>query len=108
MSEQEHVAHPSAHAGEHVVPTSTYLKVGLILAVITAVEFGIVYVEALRSVLIPLLVLLSAGKFALVAGYFMHLKFDRRVLTGFFIVGIALAMATYLALAVIFRYRQGA
>lgn len=99
--------HAEAHGEAHVVPTSTYLKVGLVLAVITAVEFGIVYVPALKPVLIPLLLILSGAKFALVAGFFMHLKFDRWVLAGFFAAGLILALGTYLGLGAIFAHRGG-
>src|SRR5687767_5885185 len=58
------------HPGEMV-----YIKIAAILAAVTAIEVVIYYIEALKDVLVPALLLLSAGKFIAVVGYFMHLKF---------------------------------
>jgi len=83
-------AHPSARL---------FLTVGAILAVITAVEFGILYVSALgRAAMATILALLSALKFAMVALYFMHLRFDSKLLTAIFAVGLTLAVLTAVAL----------
>jgi len=67
-------------------------------AVITALEFVVIYIRRLTPILIPLLLTLSAGKFALVVMYFMHLRYDSRVLTFLFV--IPLTLATMLAVAV--------
>ena len=62
------------HNTEH--PSSTkYVVIALILSVVTAIEVAVVYVEALAAALIPILLLLSVGKFIVVVGYYMHLKF---------------------------------
>ncbi len=76
----------------------TYLIVAGILSAVTALEFGVIYVRRLAPVLIPLLLLLSAGKFALVVMFFMHLRYDSRVLTFLFVA--PLVLATLLAIAV--------
>ena len=48
-------------------PTSLqYFKIAMILVVITAIEVGIFYLEFLNYWIIPILFVLSAGKFALV------------------------------------------
>ena len=79
---------------------ATYLMVAAILAVITALEFAVIYIRRLTPILVPLLLILSAGKFALVVMYFMHLRYDRKPLTFLFVaplvlaVGIALAVMT--------------
>ncbi len=65
-----------------------YWLVFLLLAVITAVEVAVVYIDALRSVLAALLVVLAGAKFALVARWYMHLKFDKPLYSRFFLVGI--------------------
>lgn len=75
-----------------------YLVVAAILAVVTLVEFGIVYLPGLGSALIPVLLLLSAGKFALVALYFMHLKDDTRLFAMFFVPGVFLAAVVAVSL----------
>ena len=81
-----------AHAaGEHAT-TATYLKVAAVLTVITALEVGVIYVRRLAPVLIPLLLTLSAGKFALVVMFFMHLRYDSRALTFLFVAPLVLAL----------------
>ena len=74
--------HPSA---------GQYFKIAIILCVITAVEVGIFYLEVLGHWMIPILTILSIGKFALVAMYYMHLKFDNKLFTTLFVVGLVLA-----------------
>jgi cytochrome c oxidase subunit IV len=76
----------------------TYLIVAGILSAVTALEFGVIYVRRLAPVLIPLLLVLSAGKFALVVMFFMHLRYEARVLTFLFVA--PLVLATLLAIAV--------
>jgi cytochrome c oxidase subunit 4 len=72
-----------------------YLKVAAILAIITAAEVGIIYVTAWENMFRQMLAILMVIKFAMVAMYFMHLKFDSRVFRRFFILGIILAIAVY-------------
>lgn len=99
--EKAHAAH--AHGEPHVSSVGSYLKIAGILAVITAIEFGIVYVEALKGIVLPILFVLSALKFGMVAAYFMHLKSDNRMLTWFFVIGIVLAAAILVSLMYIAR-----
>ena len=47
---------------------------------------AVFYIPALESVLVPILLVLSAGKFALVAMWYMHLKFDHRLVSWLFFV----------------------
>lgn len=79
--------------GEQHVSTKVYWQVAIYLSIITAVEVAIFYIEALAPVLAPLLIILSLAKFALVALYFMHLRFDKVILTGLFGAGFAIAIA---------------
>ena len=67
-----------------------YVKIGLILAFITAVEVGIYYIEAIEDALVPILIVLSAVKFTLVVMWFMHLKFDNRIFSWLLVGGLAL------------------
>lgn len=76
----------------------TYLKVAAILAVITALEFGVIYIRRLTPILVPLLVILSVGKFALVVMYFMHLRYDTKPLTFLFVAPLLLAVALAVSL----------
>lgn len=92
MPKVETRAGVQAKAAAHSHPTvKTFLSVGAILFVITAIEFGIVYIEGIRTTIIAILFLLSAVKFWLVASYFMHLKWEGRILAWVFAVGIVLA-----------------
>jgi cytochrome c oxidase subunit 4 len=94
---------------EHAHPTeSVYVRIGIILAVITAIEVAIYYIEWVRdnNLLVPALILFSAIKFVMVVGYFMHLKFDDRRFTWIFAFGLAVALATFLATAALFAYHS--
>jgi cytochrome c oxidase subunit 4 len=84
---------PADHAS-----IGTYLKVAAILAVITALEFGVIYIRRLTPILVPLLIILSVGKFALVVMYFMHLRYDTKPLTFLFVAPLVLAVALALSL----------
>ena len=95
---QEHAAPhddaavPAAHA-----TTGTYLKVAGILCVVTALEYVALFIRQLTPILVPLLITMSLAKFALVVLFFMHLRYDSRVL--WFIFLAALVLATGLALS---------
>jgi cytochrome c oxidase subunit 4 len=89
---------PPPAAPEHAhASIGTYVKVAGILCVVTALEFGVIYVRRLAPILVPLLLVLSAGKFALVVLFFMHLRYDSRVLTLLFVAPLVLAAALAVA-----------
>jgi len=88
--------HPKPTEHEHP-GNSEYVRIGVILAIITAIEVAIFYIPALTPVMLPLLLILSAAKFALVAMYYMHLKFDSRLYTWLFCGGMMIAGALLLA-----------
>jgi cytochrome c oxidase subunit 4 len=73
-----------------------YVKIALFLAAITAVEV-VLYYKNLGSANNYALLVLSAIKFVMVVGYFMHLKFDNKVLRRLFIGGFVLAAFCYVA-----------
>jgi cytochrome c oxidase subunit 4 len=76
----------------------TYLRVALVLTGVTALEVGVIYVRQLASIIVPLLIAMSAAKFALVALFFMHLRYDSRVLTFLFVGPLLLAAGLVVAL----------
>jgi cytochrome c oxidase subunit 4 len=57
-----------------------YIAVFIWLAVLTAVEVIAVYLPLTKFALAAILVVLAFTKAALVALYFMHLKFERRTM----------------------------
>jgi cytochrome c oxidase subunit 4 len=58
----------------------------------------VIYVRLLTPIIVPLLLLMSAAKFALVVLFFMHLRYDRRVLALLFIGPMILATALAISL----------
>jgi len=86
-------AHPGARA---------YLAIAVVLLVITIVEVAIFYIPSMKPVLVPSLLTLSALKFALVAMFYMHLKFDHKLFSWLFVVPMAIAAAVILALMMLF------
>jgi|SRR3954469_24383667 cytochrome c oxidase subunit 4 len=106
VDHQEH-SHPQA---------SVYAKVGLVLFVLTALEVGlyeITYGEhagssasAIQPFFVPLLLLLSAFKFALVAMYYMHLKQDSKLFSGIFVFPLIIAAVIIIGLMVLMAYHM--
>lgn len=80
----------------------TYLAVFAVLAVITIVEVGVFYVPAFRPVMAPTLLVLSAGKFALVVMFYMHLKQDNKLFTLILLVPLIIAAGVLVALLFLF------
>jgi cytochrome c oxidase subunit 4 len=82
----EHGAHPTE---------AKYVKVALVLAVLTGVEIVLSYTEFPEAATNVGLIILAAVKFVMVAAYFMHLKFDNKLLRRLFITGFVLAAFVY-------------
>ena len=103
-STEHHLAHDhEEHALEHAHPgAKTYVIVGVILAVITVAEVFFYTQESVRPILVPLLLALSASKFVLVVGFYMHLKFDHPLFTGVFGFGLMVAGSIITALMFLF------
>jgi cytochrome c oxidase subunit 4 len=92
--EPAHTQHPSA---------KEYVRIGLILGVLTALEIAATYAKISTGVLIPSLFVLAFVKFTLVVLWFMHLKFDDRRYARFFSMGLALAATLYLVVLILFQ-----
>lgn len=103
----EPVEKPVAHHG----PTDLhYVKIAIILAVITAVEVAWSYMPVwdgatgFKTIIeVGGLLLMMAVKFVVVAAHFMHLKFDNRVLTRLFYGSLTLAIGVYVATLATFQ-----
>ncbi len=93
MSENTEHAHPS---------DKQYIGIALILGVITAIEVALSYIH-LGNANAPLLLIGMAVKFFLVASFFMHLKFDSKVLRRLMISGLVLAIFCYIGALSMFR-----
>ena len=96
---------PGAESGSHST-VGFYWMIGLILAVLTAMEVAAFYME-LGWIEAPFLLLLSAAKFVIVVMFFMHLKFESRIFSGLFMTGLVLATFMVSALVVLYHFLPG-
>ena len=103
--EQREVEAPAEHAGTHGGHPSPkeYIRIGVILGVLTALEIGASYAGVSTGILIPTLFILAVVKFALVVMWFMHLRFDDRRYARFFVMGLAGASVLYLIVLISLR-----
>ena len=100
-------AHEAHDDHEHGLSDLGYVKVALALAVITALEVYASYADWLGRAFIPLLLFLMVVKFVSVVLYFMHLKFDSRLFSIMFYVGLVLAIGVYGVTLFVFRFWDG-
>jgi cytochrome c oxidase subunit 4 len=92
------------HAEEHAHPPAMqYVLIAAILSIITAVEVATYYIGALESVLVEILIVLSILKFTIVVGYYMHLKFDNKLFTWVFGLGLLAGGSVTIALIALFN-----
>ena len=89
-----------SEAVAHEHPHPNYMAVFYTLFAVTVAEVGIVYVPMPHWMLIVILMLMALVKAGLVATYFMHLKYDNKVLTviaatPLLLVAIAVAVVGY-------------
>jgi cytochrome c oxidase subunit 4 len=96
-----HHAARAPHRAGHPSPKE-YVRIGVILAVLTALEVAASYSGVSGAILIPTLLGLAIVKFALVVLWFMHLKFDDRRYARFFVMGLSGAAILYLIVLISF------
>ena len=94
---EEHPAEGIVEHGDHP-SEGQYWKIFFLLFGITAVEVGLYYFSIpgvnLNNAALGIL---AIAKFVVVVGYFMHLKFDNRILRRLFVTGLVLAVLVYMA-----------
>jgi len=106
--------HSSAHA-EHSHPTpGLYLKIAVVLFVLTALEvltfeggrggLGPALQPVFEPIVVLILVVFSGAKFILVAMFYMHLKQDGALLSNLFIWPLVIAAGVIAALIVLLSY----
>jgi cytochrome c oxidase subunit 4 len=94
-------SHAAAEGGHATV--ATYLRVGVVLTVVTAIEVATLYIPGIPGLLLVLsLIVMSIVKFALVVGFYMHLRYDPQVLRALFVGPLLIAIAIILALMALF------
>jgi cytochrome c oxidase subunit 4 len=99
-AEPDHEAHQRAH------PTDRdYILVAVILAVITALEVSTYFLEeASTTVLVIALFPMMIAKFAIVAGWFMHLRYDNPLFRRVFVFGLVLAVTVYAVVLTVMQF----
>ena len=100
-------AHAHGHAAEHVHPSAwTYIKVGIILTLITVVEVWAYYVPSFVAsrAFVPSLLIMSAAKFIIVVAFYMHLKYDHKLFRALFTGPLFVAATTLVALLFLFGH----
>ncbi len=95
MTATDTSAHDDTHQ-EHGLSDLGYVKIAIALAIVTAIEVALSYTQdQLGALFLPLLLILMGIKFFSVVLYFMHLKFDTRLFSLMFYIGIVLAVGCY-------------
>jgi cytochrome c oxidase subunit 4 len=98
VAHDEH-AHPGARE---------YVNIAAVLTVVTAIEVGLYFVESLSHLtLVIALMVLMVFKFALVVGWYMHLKFDHPYFTIIFVGGLLVGISIVISLAALFGVFDG-
>ena len=82
---------------QHTKPN--YLGVFIALVVLTATEVLVTYLPVPR---LPVLIPLSITKAVLVVLFYMHLKYDRRLFSGLFLIGVFGALSVIIAFNLLF------
>ena len=86
MSEN-HIDHPTP---------KKYVQIAIALGILTAIEIALYYTEDIVGVFTdPILIILAVGKFIIVVGWFMHLRFENKMVNRFFTGGMILALVLF-------------
>ena len=110
----EHTHDDTAHEHEghdaHDHPTDGYfVKVALILAVVTALETTTYWWDGwfgsdVARFATPALLIMMAIKFFMILLVFMHLKFDHKLFNLMFYIGLVLAVGVYTVALFTFKF----
>jgi cytochrome c oxidase subunit 4 len=101
----EHAAeHHDAH-DEHIPSDRYFIKIAIILAVVTALETSTFWwPKSLSTVSVVVLLILMTIKFFMIVMIFMHLKFDSKLFGFMFYTGLGLAVFVYLVFLFTFQF----
>ena len=85
-----------------------YIAIAVVLGALTGIEFLVVsefWPASLSDLTVPILLGLTVVKAALVALFYMHLKFDSRLYSALFVGAIViLALPLAIVLMILFQY----
>jgi cytochrome c oxidase subunit 4 len=102
----DHDAHAPDDGGHrHKEPTDKqYVIIALLLAALTAIEIAATEVGPDGGLLIASLLVLMVVKFAFVILFFMHLRFDNKLFSRMFYIGLAFAVVLYSVMLATFHF----
>jgi len=112
-------AHSATHGHDdaHHPTPALYVKIGVVLFFLTFFEVAAYEVghrpaaplhSLVEPMVVPILLILSAAKFALVAMFYMHLKQDSKLFSNLFVWPIVLAAAMISGLLVLAKLWRAA
>lgn len=88
----------NSHKDSETEKYHTFVNLALGLAAITGIELVLVYMPFNQIFILSVLLALSLFKFIAVIAWFMHLIYDKLILTLAFGTGLAIATGTFVAL----------
>ena len=98
-----HDAHAAEH--RHKEPSDRqYIWIAVILGVLTALEILSTEIVPDGPLLVPMLLVLMFVKFWIVASFFMHLRFDSRLFSFLFYLGLGAAVVLYAGVLATFQF----
>ena len=101
-----HIDHQAMGIEKEHPTWSTYWKVAVILTLITVAEVWVYYVPAIVAsrAFVPILLVLSAMKFAIVVLFYMHLRYDAKLFKALFTGPLVVAVTTIVVLLFLFGH----
>ncbi|MET0144522.1 MAG: cytochrome C oxidase subunit IV family protein [Ilumatobacteraceae bacterium] len=102
-SEVEDLSADEYGEGHHGATDKQYILIAVILAAMTGLEVTLSYVDV-GPIFLPALIILMIAKFVTVVSYFMHLKFDNRIFSMMFYMGLILAVFVYVVALSTFHF----
>ena len=95
-----------AHAEGHDHPTDmTFIKVAVILAIITALETSTYWwPSSVHTLSMAVLLIMMTVKFFMILLWFMHLKWDSKLFSLMFYIGLVLAIGCYMVALLTFHF----
>ncbi len=89
----------------HGLTDAGYVKIALFLAIVTAAEVAMSYtIDFWGPLFLPVLIAMMLVKFFVVILFFMHLRFDNRLFSIMFYLGMILAIGVYVVMLFSFRF----
>ncbi len=103
LSTTDHAVHAEQAKHGHGLTDFGYVKVALMLGLMTAAEVSLTYID-IGALFLPILLILMVAKFVTVVSFFMHLRFDNKIFTWLFYSGLLLAVFVYCVALATFHF----